>query len=292
MLGMHLSKELVSRGYKVSHLGRKSQNPEPFETFQWDPEQGFIDERAFENLDYIIHLAGASIAEKRWTNRRKRELYDSRIKSAELIFEQLKKKKKKISAFISASAIGIYGYDTGDKLMREEDDIPANDFLSDLVNEWEMAADQFRDIGARVVKIRVGLVLSANGGLLEKLLPFVKYGFAAPFGHGRQFMSWIHIEDLVNIFVDALENHIINGTYNAVAPDPVTNTTLIKTLAQIQNKPYFLPGIPKVLLNLALGEMANAIAGGNKVSCKKIMDTGFRFKYPELEQALRNLLHK
>jgi hypothetical protein len=135
-------------------------------------------------------------------------------------------------------------------------------------------------------------VLSRDGGLLAKLLPFVKSGLAATFGDGRQFMSWVHIDDLTSLFVESLENHMLNGTYNAVSPNPVTNKVFLRALCKMLNRPLIMPGIPKFLLFMGLGEMANAIAGGNNVSCKKIMDTGFRFAFPELEPALRNLLNQ
>jgi len=292
LVGRQLSGVLVSRGYSVSHLSRERTPSGQYETFIWNPSEDFIEEAALNNVDYIIHLAGAGVADKRWTKDRKEELYASRIDSTDLIFEKLKKGKKKLSAFISASAIGIYGYNTGEVLVTEEQKIQADDFLSELVVNWESAADQFSELGTRVVKFRIGLVLSAEGGLLKEMLPIVNYGLAAPFGDGRQFMSWIHIDDLVNMFVEALENHMLNGTYNAVAPHPVTNKKFLKTLTEIRRKPFFLPGIPRFLLQLGLGELAKAIAGGNKVSCKKILDTGFRFQYPELEPALRNLLLK
>ncbi len=292
LVGRQLSGALAARGYIVTHLSRMRVPFGQFETFLWNPADEFLEEKALENVDYIIHLAGAGVADKLWTNERKEELYASRIDSADLIFGKLKKGKQKLSAFISASAIGIYGYDTGDTLVTEEQKVQADDFLSDLVKNWEKAADQFRELGTRVVKFRIGLVLSEEGGLLKKLVPIVNYGFAAPFGNGRQFMSWIHIDDLVNMFVEALENHMLNGTYNAVAPQPVTNSAFIKTLAKVLGKPFFLPGIPRFLLILGLGEMAKSVTGGNKVSCKKILDSGFRFQYPELGSALRNLLSK
>jgi uncharacterized protein len=292
LVGRQLSGELVARGYIVSHLSRERTPSGQFETFLWNPSEEFIEDKALENVDYIIHLAGAGVADKRWTNERKEELYASRIDSTDLIFQKLKKGTKRLSAFISASATGIYGFDTGNTLVTEEQKIQADDFLSDLAQDWENAADQFHELGARVVKFRIGLVLSNQGGLLKRLRPIVNYGLAAPFGNGRQFMSWIHIDDLVNMFVEALENHMLNGTYNAVAPQPVTNSAFIKTLAKVLGKPFFLPGIPRFLLRLGLGEMVKSIAGGNKVSCKKIQDSGFRFLYPELELALRNLLLK
>ncbi len=292
LVGRQLSGELVTRGYTVSHLSRERAPAGQFDTYLWDPSKDFIEEKALENVDYIIHLAGAGVADKRWTIQRKEELYNSRIDSADLIFKKLKKGKKKPSAFISASAIGIYGYDTGNVLVTEDQKIQADDFLSDLVQNWESAADQFKELGTRVVKFRIGLVLSDQGGLLKRLRPIVNYGLAAPFGNGKQFMSWIHIDDLVRLFVESLENHMLNGTYNAVAPHPVSNRVFLKVLSQLLGKPLILPGIPKFLLKLGLGEMAEAIAGGNYVSCKKILEMGFRFKYPELEPALNNLLIK
>jgi uncharacterized protein (TIGR01777 family) len=290
LLGSALSDKLHSLGQEVVHLSRFKSNNSKYQIFTWDIAKGSIEEGAFEGVDHIIHLAGAGVADKRWTEERKKVLASSRIDSAALILAQLRKSEIKIKAFISASAIGIYGFDTGSIVQAEDRTQLGDDFLATLTKKWEHAADQFNEVAGRVVKFRIGLVLSKNGGLLDKLVPVTKCGLASAFGNGEQYMSWIHIDDLVNMFIKAVEDNSYKGTFNAVAPNPVTNKKFLKILAETLNRPFFLPDIPKFVLRMALGELASAITGGNKVSCEKIQKSGFQFQYPELRESLSQLL--
>ena len=206
------------------------------------------------------------------------------------MLDHLKSANHQIEAFISASAIGIYGFDTGGIEQTEDRTQLGDDFLATLTKEWEEAADSFEEIGARVVKLRIGLVLSNKGGILKKLSPLAKMGLSSAFGSGDQYMSWIHINDLVEMFLMSLENKDMSDAFNAVSPNPVTNEEFLEILGSVLNKPYFLPNTPKFLLKIALGELSSAITGGNLVSSKKIEESGFNFQYRKLDDALADLL--
>lgn len=290
LVGSELSSALEKRGYTVCHLSRYKNRNSKYNIYTWDIGRRFIEPDAFEGVEYIIHLAGAGVAEKRWTSSRKKILTSSRIDSASLLYNELKRRGGRLKAFISASAIGIYGFDTGDNLLSEDQSETGSDFLANLTKSWEAAADKFQDVADRIVKLRIGLVLSKNGGLLEKFIPPAKLGLSTAFGDGQQYMSWIHINDLVKMLISAIENKNMGGVYNAVAPNPVTNTVFVKTLSKILHRPYFLPNTPDFLIKIAFGELASVITGGNKVSSEKIERTGFKFSYPELENALADLL--
>lgn len=290
LLGTSLSQKLDALGYEVIHLSRYKSKVSNYQIFTWDIPNGLVEDGALDGVDYIIHLAGAGVADKRWTDERKKVLASSRIESAALIHNQLKMSGRKIKAFISASAVGIYGFDTGSIVQTEDRTQLGDDFLATLTKKWEHAADQFDDSSERVVKFRIGLVLSHKGGLLEKLVPVTKFGLASAFGSGEQYMSWIHIDDLVDMFIKAIEDDGFIGTFNAVAPNPVTNKKFLKTLAETLNKPFFLPDTPKFVLKMVLGELASAITGGNKVSSEKIEQAGFQFQHPSLDESLNDLL--
>lgn len=290
LVGSHLSDKLQDKGYEVIHLSRYRSKASKYKTFTWDIPNGVSEEGAFDGVSSIIHLAGAGVADKRWTAERKKLLVSSRIDSANLIFEKLKSSEKKIESFISASAIGIYGFDTGGIEQTEDRKQLGDDFLATLTKKWEAAADQFSAIEARVVKLRIGLVLSNDGGLLAKLKPLTNMGLGSAFGNGEQFMSWIHINDLVNMIIHSIENKRISGAYNAVAPNPVSNKEFIRVLSRAIKKPYFLPNTPKFLLKMILGEMASAMTGGNNVSSQKIADTDFQFEFQKLDESLKNLI--
>lgn len=292
MVGTQLSDKLVEQGYEVVHLSQRQSNNSRYKIYTWDIPNGIIEDGAFDNVRYIIHLAGAGIAEKRWTDKRKQILTSSRVDGANLIYSYLKSNENHVKAFISASAIGIYGFDTGGIIQTEERIQLGDDFLATLTKKWELAADQLEDSGIRVIKLRIGLVLSENGGLLGKLLPLGNFGLSSAFGSGEQYMSWIHIDALANLFLHTIERHEIQGVYNAVAPNPVTNNEFLGQLAVVLNKPYFLPNTPKFVLKLIFGELSSAITGGNKVSSKKIEEVGYDFQFTELNEALKNLLKK
>lgn len=287
MIAKKLSKKL-EKEYTVRFLTRKKKHDNDFE---WDIKNGIIDESALDNVSHIIHLAGANISEKRWTKERKRELISSRVDSAGLLLKTVKKKKVKLKSFISASGINYYGTVTTEKIYSENDP-PGNDFLSEVVVLWERAADDFKEqnLAERVVKIRTAVVLSREDGALKKMVPTIQYGIGSPLGSGKQYMPWIHIEDICSIYETSLKDPAIDGAYNAVSPQHTTNENLTRKIAEVLHKPLFMPHVPAFVLKLIFGELADALLEGSRASSQKIQETGFKFKFPDLKMALEDLL--
>ncbi len=291
-VGKHLTNLLIENGFSVSILSRRpQQNESDLFYYQWNVENHYIDQKSILNADFIIHLAGENIAEKRWTAKRKVAIVQSREQSAQLIYDTLKKNNKKVEAFVSASGIGFYGAINGSEIC-DEDTIPENDFLGTTCQKWEAAADKFSDLQIRTVKIRTGLVLGKDDGFLKKLVPIFKYKLGSALGSGKQYMPWIHVDDLCAIYLESLNNTTMNGAYNAAINDNTTNTTFSKTLAKIFGYSIWLPNVPTFLIQMALGEMALIILKGRRVSSDKIEKLGFKFKYKILELALRNCIEK
>lgn len=291
-IGKKITNLLIKSGYSVSVLSRNNiKNTSSISYFTWNVENHFIDEKAVLNADYIIHLAGENIADKRWSPKRKTEIINSREQSIQLIYDVLKKNDKKLNAFISASGIGIYGALNGDTICSENTP-PANDFLGTTCQKWEAAADTIESLNIRTVKIRTGLVLGKNEGFLQKMIPVFKYGLGSALGSGNQYMPWIHIDDLCGIYLEAIQNETMNGPYNAAINDNTTNTIFSKTLAKIYGYSIWLPHVPDFILKIVLGEMSNIITKGRRVYSDKIEKTGFQFKFKDLEAALRNCLEK
>ncbi|SFM99150.1 hypothetical protein SAMN05421594_0172 [Chryseobacterium oleae] len=289
MIARELSKK-IEKEFTVRFLTRKKKHENDFE---WDIKKGTIDESALDNVSHIIHLAGANISEKRWTQERKQELISSRVDSAGLLLETVRKKNIKLKSFISASGINYYGTVTTEKIYTE-DDPPGNDFLSEVVVLWERAADDFKEqnLAERVVKIRTAVVLSKEDGALKKMLPTIQFGIGSALGSGKQYMPWIHIEDICSIYEAALKNSAVDGAYNAVSPQHTTNENLTKKIAEVLNKPLFIPNVPAFVLKLIFGELADALLEGSRASSQKIQETGFHFKFPDLKGALEDLLKK
>lgn len=285
MVGMRLSKYLTEKGDEVLHLSRNENLAAQYPAYKWDIKNGYIDPRALE-VDHIIHLAGAGVADSRWTKKRKEEIYNSRIDSTRLIVNQVKAHKVKLKSFVCASAVGIYGADSGEKLVDEEA-APANDFLAQVVQDWEKEAAQIK--GVPVSMVRIGIVLSNEGGALPKMTMPVKFGVGAPLGSGVQYMSWIHVDDLVSMIAYMMSEKL-EGAYNAVAPSPVNNKEFTKQIGKVMHRPVWLPNVPGFLLKAALGEMSQVVLGGNRVSSEKIRQQGFVFTYKELRPALENIL--
>ena len=287
LVGTELSKLLTSSGYKVTHLSR---NPtqKHYQTFYWDVKKGEIEDEAITSADAIIHLAGAGVSDKRWSDAWKKEIYDSRIDSTRLLRDKVKELNPSLTHFISASAIGLYGWDTGNQLV-DESTAKGEGFLADVVEDWEKEVDEFEKLKIQTSKVRIGIVLSENGGALVEMAKPIRFGFGAPLGSGRQYMSWIHIKDLCGIFSHLLQN-AIGGVFNGVAPNPKTNKEFTKSVASQLGRPLWLPNVPKFALRLIVGEMSDILVGGNRVSSKKIEDTGFNFQFTALDDALQDLL--
>ena len=305
MIGTALSRLLMQQGYDVIILSRN-----PIETAshyrasslqnsfrpsgkifyaRWDTDKMFLDPQALSQADYIVHLAGEGVAKKRWTKKRKDEIKKSRTQSSELLFQTLSKQTNKVKAVVSASAVGWYGQDTGRPFV--ETDPVSMDFLGETCKAWEESIDQVQTLGKRLVKYRLGLALSNEGGALVEFKRPARVGVAAVLGTGKQVYSWIHIDDLCRAFVHAIETNEMNGVYNLVAPEPVTNKEMVVGIAQAMNGKFFIPfKIPTFLLKLILGEMSIEVLKSATVDSTKIQATGFNFIYSNVKSALRHLI--
>lgn len=284
LVGKKITALLERKGYEVAWLSR---NPEKYKqkSFAWDVDRQTIDPEALLWADGIIHLAGEGVADKRWTAARKKEILQSRTQSTLLLKNAIEKSEKKPIAFISASAVGYYGFNTGNNLMVEEGK-SGSDFLAQVVVAWENEVKKIADLGVRTVILRIGIVMDNKGGALVEML---RPPIAAPLGSGLQWMSWIAIDDLARMFLFAIENREMEGTYNAVGPNPATNAVLTKAAAKKVGKMFVEIGVPGFALKIILGEMAQMVLGGNRVSANKIRKAGFEFRYPILEDALEKI---
>lgn len=286
LIGSELTKILIENGHQVRILTREKEIEHPF--YHWDKDT--IDEKVFENLDGIIHLAGSLIA-KRWTNSYKKEIFSSRVDTANLLFEYVKKLNIDLKFFISASGTAYYGQITSNKIFKESDE-PNIDFLGKVCVAWENAAYQFEKISARVVCLRTSLVLSKNGEGFKLLKKPIQLGVGANLGNGKQWMPWIHITDLIQMYAEAVDNDKIKGSYNASSPQYINHSEFNHTLARKMKKPFFIPNIPAFVMKLALGEMSSLVLNGSRIDATKIQETGFKFQYTTLEKALEELIEK
>ena len=290
LVGKELVKQCLDQKIQVHYLTTSKQkiNSQNFyQGFYWNPIQNEIDVNCFEDVDVIINLAGASIS-KRWTNAYKEEVLQSRIQSLKLLKKGLQRSNHTIKQFISASAIGIYPDSLINYYEENQTDF-ATGFLGDVVKQWEDEADAFSTLGVKVAKIRIGLVLAKEGGALPKLAKPVSYGLGAPFGSGKQWQSWIHISDLAKFFLYVM-HYNLDGIFNGVSPNPVSNKDLVKAIANQLKRPLFLPHIPKFVLKLILGEMHTLLFDSQRVSSKKIENIGFQYTFHNLQAALSDLL--
>lgn len=286
-IGKRLTGLLLDKGYKVSVLSRNHSKNQAVETYIWDIDKGIIDEHCIDGVDTIVHLAGAGIAEKRWTESRKKELIDSRTKSIGLIYDLLRKKEHQVTSVVSASAIGYYS-DRGDELMTEAS-TPNNDFMAHCCVEWEAAVDEGEKLGLRVVKFRTGVVLDKAGGALPTLAKPIELYVGSPIGSGKQWVPWIHWIDVADMYLYGIENTAIKGIYNMVAPNAATNKQLTQAVAKQLHKPLWAPNVPAFVLKLLMGEMSTIVLGSTKVSAQKIQDAGYTFKFADLPAALKDI---
>lgn len=286
-VGRQLSQMLIQNGYEVAWLTRGKSTQNQIKTFNWDIKTGFIDAKALAFADVIVNLAGAGVADKKWTKAYKQELFDSRIKATELIAQALQKNTHRVKAYIAASAIGIYGNTTS--LNANEDETPATNYLAQLCTDWEASTQSIAKLGIRTATVRVGVVLGLDGGFVKQVSALTNYYLGAALGSGKQYTSWIHLNDLCRMFIWLIEHENLTGIYNGVAPNPVSNKTLTKLLAKQLHKPIILPNAPAFMLNLIFGEMASMLLASQHVSAQKIIATGFNFKFDTAENALANL---
>jgi len=298
LIGKALTEKFLEKGYEVIVLSREPLSMVNGESSRikmanWNIEKQTIDENAIRRADFIIHLAGANVAEKRWTEKRKKEIVESRTKSSELIVKALKEISNKVKTIVSASAIGWYGPDTTTPPTKYfvETDSPDNDFLGETCRLWEESIEPVKQLNKRLVKIRTGIVLNNGKGALKKFSKSLKFNIAAILGSGEQMVSWIHINDLCRIYTDAIENENLHGVYNAVAPIPVNNKKLTLELAKKLKAKKFIPvHVPEFILKIVLGEMSVEVLKSCAVSSDKIRNTGFQFLYPGIESALNELI--
>src|SRR5690606_17944016 len=283
LIGKRLVSALEARGHEVKILSR---NPQPGQYF-WNPEKGIMDEKAFENLDAIIHLAGAPIS-KPWNKHYQKKIYDSRVKSCELLYEYAKRLNSNLSTFLTASGSNYYDA-TQYSTIWEETDPPGEDFLANLCVDLELTAKKFEKLGSRVCAVRTSAVLADEGGMIQKLKPLAKWNILSPLGSGKQRIPWIHIEDLVQIYIHLLENPELEGAFNAAATEKVSNREFTKAFMKSMSRKMIFPPVPAFLIKLLLGDMSFIVLKGSDLSNNKIKSTGFSFQYDQLKLALKNL---
>ena len=284
LIGKRLSFLLASRGYEVRILSRNDSSNSVYKTFVWNVTEQYINDSAFEGLNHIIHLAGAGIADKRWSEKRKKEIIASRVASTNLLYNTVKRLKTPLSSFISASATGYYGSVTTETIF-EEIDKPAKDFLGKVCSLWERSIFQFKEIKIRTVALRTGIVLSKDGGALKKM----KTPVITALGNGKQYMPWIHIDDLCELYIKAIQDEQFKGAFNAVSSEHISNLSFSKKISKIFNHPFLAIGVPNFILQIVFGEMSTIILNGSRISANKIQQAGFKFKFENLEKALKNL---
>ena len=288
LVGKSISQLLLKQGHQVVWLGRVQGEWQGIKKFKWDPETSYIEKEAFEGVEHIIHLAGAGIADKVWTKSYKEELLSSRIKSSALLYRCVKENKFPIKTIIGASAIGYYGYSNSDKVFTEEDK-PDTSFLSELSVKWENSYTPFSEAGIRVAIVRIGIVLSKDGGFYAKLAPLYKLGLGSVFTKKTNYLSWIHIKDVSALFVFCLKNKNCQGVFNAVSSESTLITDFSRQFAASLNKPLFMPVLPEFFARLIMGERSVMLTKGVRVSNEKIKALGFEFEFDTVEKALEDI---
>jgi uncharacterized protein (TIGR01777 family) len=286
LIGSALIPELEGGGHRVIRLSRSRSSAE--DTIRWDPTSGALDPSRLGGIDAVVHLAGESIAEGRWTPEKKRRIMESRRVGTRLLAETLAGLSGPPEVMVSVSAVGYYG-DRGNELLREESE-PGSDFLAEVCKAWEAAANPAREAGIRVVHPRMGIVLSTKGGALGRTLPIFKLGGGGRIGSGRQWWSWVALDDVVGIIIHALTERSVEGPVNVGSPNPLTNAEYTKVLGKVLNRPTVFP-LPAPAARLVLGELADALLlASQRMEPAKLKETGYEFRHPELEGALRHLL--
>jgi uncharacterized protein (TIGR01777 family) len=289
MIGTRIAQSLSDNGVEAVALSRSTHQTPPFTaTFFWNPTTGAFDPKAFDGVDTIIHLAGAGIADKRWTEQRKHEIIESRVRSTQLLAAKLNEIPNNVRSVVAASAVGYYG-NSGDERV-DETTPPGDDFLAITCVQWEQALRTLETKERRLAIIRIGIVLDAQGGALPVMARPVKLFTGAPYGNGKQYVSWIDSSDLVRIFLFAASHATVSGIYNAVAPEPVTNNQFVKHLGQVLHRPVWPIAVPGFVFKLLLGEQAAMVLGGQQVSCEKLVSAGFQFEFPDVMRSLQHQL--
>lgn len=291
LVGTRLTELLLAKGYEVNTVGRQTADDRPQKNavaqFTWEIGSGMMDAKAFEGVSAIIHLAGAGVADKRLSDERKKEIIDSRVKGAKLIFDFLKNNEHEVKTFISASAVGYYG-DCGDEIITE-DRKAGEGFLAEVCKQWEQSAKQFSKLGIRELRCRIGIVLSKDGGALPELTKTIPLGVASYFAKSNLYYPWIHVDDVCGIMIHALENESVNGAYNATAPLPLPMKDLMKEILGAKKSKAVLVPAPPFAIKLALGEMSEMLLGSQRCSAEKILKSGYKFRFEEIEDALKEI---
>lgn len=290
LVGQELVSLLLQNGHSVHYLStskNKLVSNANYKGFYWNPKTAEIDTASLTDVEVIVHLAGANVA-KKWTKSYKEEIIQSRVLSTRLLFQILQKTPNQVKQIVSASAIGIYPDSLTNIYYETNLDVDVS-FLGNVVKLWENEASQFQKLEIAVSKIRIGIVLAKNGGALQEMVKPIKYGVGAAFGSGEQYQSWIHIHDLAAVFYHVIKNEL-PGIYNGVSPYPVSNAELTKAIAKALEKPLLLPNIPKFIMKIMLGEMHEILFSSQHVSCRKLLDENFQFKFASLDKALNDLL--
>ena len=290
LIGSRIVKDCLEKEIKVSFLTTRKDKLDSLagcEGFYWNPQKNIIDIDCFNEIDSIINLSGASIF-RIWTKKNKELILNSRVQSLNFLREKIIENNIKIHSFVSASGIGAYP--SSDKQEFYETELNrSNYFLSDVIKEWEKATNSFKKITENTAIVRIGLVLSERGGVLKQTMQPMAFGFGVYFGSGNQWQSWIHIEDISNIFIHILKNKL-SGIYNGVAPNPLTNYEFTKTISGVKKNVFLLVPVPKLFFKLIFGEMHIILFKNQKVSCKKIQDSGFKFKFQNLRNSIQDII--
>jgi len=288
LVGSAVLSELQRGGHRVQRLVRRS--PRTDDEVEWDPTGGRIQTERLAGVEAVVHLAGENVAARRWSPEQKARIRDSRVLGTQLLCDALSGQPTRPRVFVGASAIGYYG-DRGDEVMTESSP-PAGDFLAETCVAWEAASDALAARGTRVVRLRIGVVLSPRGGVLHRMLPIFRLGLGGALGSGRQFFSWIALDDVVAVVLRALQDDRLTGPCNATAPHPVTNADFTATLGRVLRRPTLLP-MPAFAVRMLMGEMGETLAlASTRVHPQKLLDDDFEFGFPQLEDALRHLLQR
>jgi hypothetical protein len=290
LIGTRLSELLTEKGYTVWHLSRTRDPNARFTTYHWDAQEQQIDQEAVDGADYIINLAGAGIADQRWSEQRKKVIIDSRVNTTLLLRDAIQRSSGSPKAFLSASGANIYG-DQGDQILKESDP-PGEGFFAESCLAWEGAVQKISDLGIRTVILRTGVVLSTRGGALPKMTLPMAFFAGVYFGDGRQWMSWIHIDDICRLYIHGMEQERISGVYHGTAPNPERNKDFIDLAAEAKDKAVIMVPAPVFALKIALGEMSHAVLDSVRLSAEKVVSTGFTFNFPELKGALANVIEQ
>lgn len=289
LIGKKLTTLLLKAGYDVNHLGRSGKTRQKgVNAYKWNIETGEMDKAAFGGVTSVVHLAGANLADSRWTANRKKELLDSRVQSSKLIYNYLKEGSYSISSFISASAVGYYG-DCGAEIVTEEH-APGKEFVSEICKAWENGAIRIGKLGIREVRCRIGIVLAKEGGALPELMKTFPVGVAGYFAKPNLYYPWVHVDDVCGIILHAIENNEMKGAFNTTAPCPVLLKDLMKEIIEASGTKAVLMPVPPFALKLALGEMAEMLLVSQNTSAAKIEKAGYAFKHPHIKEALKNIL--